>query len=245
MIIERARSFLTLSVLSLATVVAVGCTPDMGEEAVAENASGVSVSDHFAKYAQIREAARSQGIANTGYLFAAIAYSETGVAHCWSEATWACPGPNSPDCGGGPVIAGKYDGECWEEKGGLGMFQFDAGYFSDTLRKYGDEVLVMDGQLKHAVAFVVNMVKISVYTTDAETDAKALAWINRFDPDNATLRDQWIKTVTRYYNGCQPNWSCWNERIPHYSKGLREVLAETSGTSYWSSADPGSPAGVR
>ena len=27
------------------------------------------------------------------------------------------------------------------------------------------------------------------------------------DINNATLRDQWIKTVLRYYNGCQPTWS--------------------------------------
>jgi hypothetical protein len=77
------------------------------------------------------------------------------------------------------------------------------------------------------------MVKISDYTTDAETDAKALAWINRFDVNNATLRDQWIKTVTQYYNGCQPGWSCWSQRYGHYNDGLSQVLADTGGTVFW------------
>ena len=84
------------------------------------------------RYAQIRDAARARGMANA-FLLAGIANDETGLAMCWSEATWACQGPSSPDCGGGPVIAGAADGPCSAQQGGLGMFQFDAGTFSDTI----------------------------------------------------------------------------------------------------------------
>jgi uncharacterized protein with LGFP repeats len=77
------------------------------------------------------------------------------------------------------------------------------------------------------------MVKISAYTTDAETDDKARAWIGRYDPNNGTLRDQWIKTVLRYYNGCQPGWSCWNPRYQTYSNGYQLAIDEPGGLAFW------------
>ena len=76
------------------------------------------------------------------------------------------------------------------------------------------------------------MVKISSFTTNAETNAKALQWIASFDVNDATLRDQWIKTVTRYYNGCLPSSSCWTKRYAHYDDSLQAVLDET-GLDYW------------
>lgn len=243
---EKARSLLPGALLSVATVVlSAACAqeaPD-DEDSIGQTASELTGPQRSVKYEQIRTAARAHGVDGTAYLFAGIAYSETGLAHCWSEATWACQGPASPDCGGGPVIAGAGDGPCSIREGGLGMFQFDSGTFTDTLNRYGNRVLVMDGQLEHAVDYVVNMVKISVYTTDAETDAKALAWINRFDPNNGTLRDQWVKTVTRYYNGCQPSWSCWSQRYSHYNAGLTQVLNDTGGTGYWRQGGSGNSGG--
>jgi hypothetical protein len=116
------------------------------------------------------------------------------------------------------------------------MFQFDAGTFTDTLNVYGSNILTVDGQIEHAIAYVTNMVKISVYTTNAETDAKARAWINNFDPGNATLRDQWIKTVLRYYNGCQPTWSCWSPRYQTYSDGYNRAINDPGGLGFWASA---------
>src|SRR5205823_1287616 len=116
------------------------------------------------RYAVIRDAARARGMSNA-YLLAGIANDETGLAMCWSEATWACQGPSSPDCGGGPVIAGAADGPCSAQQGGLGMFQFDAGTFSDTIAKYGDDVVTVPGQTSHAIDYATWMVKISAYTT--------------------------------------------------------------------------------
>jgi hypothetical protein len=184
------------------------------------------------RYAAIKDAAAVRGLRN-GYLLAGIANTETNLAHCWSEATWACKGPASPDCGGGPVIAGAADGPCSDQQGGLGMFQFDAGTFGQTIQKYGSNILTIDGQLGAAIDYAVWMVKVSVYTTNAETDDKARAWLQNFDPNNATLRDQWIKTVLRYYNGCQPGWSCWAPRYQTYSDGYQAAIAEPGGLGFW------------
>jgi hypothetical protein len=199
------------------------------------------------RYTAIRNAASARGMRNA-YLLAGIANDETGLAMCWSEAQWACRGPASPDCGGGPIIAGAADGACSDQQGGLGMFQFDAGTYGQTLAKYGNGILTVDGQIGGAIDYAIWMVKISPYTTNAETDAKARAWLNNFDPNNGALRDQWISTVVRYYNGCQPTWSCWNARYQTYSDGYYAAINEPGGLGFWASGGgtscAGSPATV-
>jgi hypothetical protein len=218
------------------------CAPDNSlddriQEEAEDYQDALSAAQKQPRYERIRDALRKRGVTNDGYLFAGIANAETGLVMCWSEATWACKGPVSPDCGGGPVIAGSGDGPCSLKEGGLGLFQFDAGTFNQTLAAYGSDVLTVEGQMGHAVDYVVEMVKSSVYTTNAETDAKALAWINAFDPKSAVLRDQWIKTVVRYYNGCQPSWSCWSPRYQTYTEGLNLAISEPGGLAFWSAAD--------
>ncbi len=217
---------------SIAVLAASACTAPSEEVETAASSDSLTSGQRMDRYARMRDAAAARGI-GTGYLLAGIAWTESGLAQCWSEATWACQGPASPDCGGGPVIAGAADGPCGAQQGGLGMFQFDAGTFWDTLRVYGNDVLTVDGQVAHAIDYVVEMVRRSDYTTNAETTEKARAWVNAFDPNNGALRDQWIKTVLRYYNGCQPGWSCWAPRYQTYGDGLSSVLAETGGPGYW------------
>jgi hypothetical protein len=195
----------------------------------------LSTNAKLPRYAGIRDAAAARGMTNA-YLLAGIANDETGLAMCWSEATWACQGPSSPDCGGGPVIAGAADGPCSDQQGGLGMFQFDAGTFTDTINKYGGNIVTVAGQTSAAIDYATWMVEISAYTTDAETDDKARAWINRFDPNNPALVDQWISTVVRYYNGCQPGWSCWSSRYQTYSDGFHLAIDEPGGLAFWSTA---------
>jgi hypothetical protein len=184
------------------------------------------------RYVQIRDTARGVGV-GTAYLLAGISNDETGLAMCWSEATYACQGPSSPDCGGGPVIAGAADGPCDEDQGGLGMFQFDAGTYQDTLNQYGPSVLTIDGQIHDAIAYAVNMVEESDFTTNAETDQQALQWIADFDPSNATLVDQWISTVVEYYNGCQPGDDCWDARYQTYSQGYQDAISAPGGLGFW------------
>jgi hypothetical protein len=211
---------------------ACGSDEDGTQESLRAVQAELNQAERMARYAQIRDAASTRGIDRTAYLLGGIAYAETGLAHCWSEATWACQGPSSADCGNGPVIAGAGDGPCSTQQGGLGMFQFDAGTYSQTLNAYGAHVLTVAGNVSQAIDYVVNMVKISAYTTNAETDAKALQWLNDFDIHNATLRDQWIKTVTHYYNGCKPEYSCWSQRYGHYNDSLQYVVDET-GLPFW------------
>lgn len=232
-------TFPTLILSFVLPALAVGCSDD-GElrgpnpEVLGKVSAELTKAERITRYEKIKAAAAKRGINNTAYLLAGIAYAETGLAHCWSEATWACQGPNSSDCGG-PVIAGAGDGPCSLKQGGLGMFQFDAGTFTDTLNKYGNNVLTIAGNVDHAINYVINMVKNSTYTTNAETDAKALQWVANYNYNNSTQRDQWIKTVTHYYNGCKPSYSCWSQRYKHYNDSLSFVVNET-GLDFWKTA---------
>src|SRR5689334_21320905 len=117
---------------------------DHGEVAV--GVSLLTASERRARAGQIRDAAPARGMTQ-GYLLAGIADAETNMSHCWSELTWACQGPESPDCNGGPVVAGAGDGPCEDRQGGLGMFQFDAGNYGDTLKREGDRILTIDGNV--------------------------------------------------------------------------------------------------
>jgi hypothetical protein len=231
--------FPALHALPVVALVCASVVPACGSDPtggpgprIGETQSALTEAERMARYATIRDDCTAGGIFGKGYLFAGIAFAETGLAMCWSEASWACKGPNSPDCANGPVIAGSADGPCSDEQGGLGMFQFDAGTYADTLSAYGSDILTIDGQVSHAIDFVIHIVKISNYTTNAETDAKAKQWINDFDINNGTLRDQWIKTVVNYYNGCPPSGSCWASRYQSYNDGLQQVLDET-GLPFW------------
>jgi len=225
----------------LAVTLLAACVGDPPTNPPSHN-SDLSSNAKLPRYTGIRDAAKARGMSNA-YLLAGIANDETGLAMCWSEATWACQGPASPDCGGGPVIAGAADGPCSAQQGGLGMFQFDAGTFTDTLNKYSSDVLTVAGQTSHAIDYATWMVKVSAYTTDAETDDKARAWINRFDPNNAALVDQWISTVVRYYNGCQPGWSCWSDRYQTYSDGFHLAIDEPGGVAFWGAGTTGTTCG--
>lgn len=192
----------------------------------------ISAEQRLARFDQIKAAAAARGIATTAFLLAGIAQAETGLAHCWSEATWACKGPNSVDCDNGPVIAGSGDGPCNIEQGGLGMFQFDAGTYASTLKKYGEDVLTVAGNVSHAIDYVLTMVRVSSHIPGVENEEQALAWLNNFDFNDANQRDQWIATVTHYYNGCKPTAGCWNQRYGLYNGALNKVVAET-GLDYW------------
>jgi hypothetical protein len=210
-----------------------GCAGGVPGTPPAPAAPQLSTSAKLPRYTGIRDAAAAAGIVN-GYLLAGIANDETGLAMCYSEAPgWSCPGPNSPDCGGAPIIAGGADGPCPNQAGGLGMFQFDAGNYNDTLNKYGQGVLTIAGQTQDAIDYSIHMVKVSEFTTNAETDDKAKAWMNNFDPTNATLVDQWIKTVVEYYNGCPPGGGCWSGRYQTYSDGFHLAITEPGGLDFW------------
>ena len=242
----RVRALAWLPVLAVLPALTPACGeestyPGDGREPIGSVSSEITKATRIARYKLIKSGAAAKGIPSHGYMLAGIAYHESaGLCQCQAELTWACQGPGSPDCNGGAIMAGAGDGPCSSKQGGLGIFQFDAGTHAQTIAAYGKDVLTIEGGTQHAVAFVLNMVKKSAYTNNADTDAKALAWINKFDPNNKTLRDQWIKTILRYYNGCQPSWSCWSPRYAEYNNGLSTVLGET-GLAFWAPAAPPPP----
>jgi uncharacterized protein (TIGR03382 family) len=199
-------------------------------EAFGSAESALSAAERRTRAGQIRDAAFANGITQ-GWLLAGIADAETRMSHCWSELTWACQGPSSPDCGGGPVVAGAGDGPCSIRQGGLGMFQFDAGTFEDTLAREGDRVLRIDGNVAAAVDFTTNMVIRSAYVSGVSTRAQAVEWMNGVRIGNGRW-DAWIRTVTHYYNGCAPSYSCFSSRYEHYRSNTVGVHDEM-GAGFW------------
>ena len=226
--------------LLLGIVLAIACTPpdspapmgmlDPGGDIGAATAS-LTAAQRRVRAGQIRDAAYAAGMTQ-GYLLAGIADAETNMSHCWSELTWACRGPNSSDCGGGPVVAGAGDGPCSLRQGGLGMFQFDAGTYDQTLAREGTRILSIAGNTQAAVDFVASMVVRSVYISGVDTRAQAIAWMNGVRVGNARWHP-WIQTVTHYYNGCTPSGcSVYTSRYNHYRDNTRDVYNEM-GATFW------------
>ncbi len=228
---QALRRFLAF-VLFLATL-GPGCAQEARSLGVVE--ADLTAAQRRERLTQIRDAAAARGLTN-GVLLAGIAHNETGLAHCWSEATWACMGPTSTDCGG-PVIAGAGDGPCADRQGGLGMFQFDAGTYDMTLAREGDRILSIAGNVEAAIDFTVAMVIRSVYIDGVDTREQALAWMNGVVVRGARHME-WIQTVTHYYNGCTPTGcSVYDERFMRYWSGLETVWDEM-GAEFWTGAMP-------
>jgi hypothetical protein len=202
------RLQILLTALLISSLSLTGCTndPDADHELAEDidrNASALTRAQRRTRAAAIRDASAAVGL-RSGFLLAGIADAETQMSHCWSELTWACRGPSSVDCAGGPTVAGAGDGPCSLREGGIGMFQFDAGTFDDTLRREGNRILTVAGNTQAAVDFVVRMVIDSVYISGVSNRAEAIAWMNGVRVDNDRFRP-WIQTVTHYYNGCRPS----------------------------------------
>jgi hypothetical protein len=177
---------------------------------------------------KIRDTAAQAGITNS-VLLAGIGQVETNLAHCWTEAKWACKGPASASCGGGPVIAGASDGACSLKRGGLGMFQFDAGNHNDTIAKYGADIVTIEGNVAEVVPFLIGRAIESVDGINSEKEA--IDWINSIpivdgDPDF----EKWLEFVSWRYNGCKGCTSQENK----YRNGSH-LLHEEFGSEFWGS----------
>jgi hypothetical protein len=181
----------------LVSILMSGCASDADVDVESEQL-GLTGPARRTRSAAIRDVAASRGLTN-GVLLAGIAQVETGLSHCWSEATWACQGPHSAFCGG-PVIAGASDGPCSAQQGGLGMFQFDAGTYSQTLARDGSGILQLDGNISRAVDFVTNIVRQEI--PGAGTTALAIAWMNSIPIASGNQRfEQWTALLACRYNG--------------------------------------------
>jgi len=218
---------------------ALACDPGGPTFEVSEATSALSASERRDRAARIRDLYAAQGITSS-WLAAGLADAETMMTQCRNGETpyWernGCSGPHSDYCGG-PVLAGAGDGPCADREGGLGMFQFDAGPFDDTLRREGNRVLSIAGNVAAAVDFVVNMVIGSRYIADVSNRAQALEWLNGVTTDNSRFTP-WVQTVTHYYNGCLPSYSCYGQRFRHYRDNALGVWNEMGGASFWNDGD--------
>lgn len=185
------------------------------------------------RLALIRETAAQMGLYNAA-LLGGIAVSETNLAHCWSEATYACQGPDSPSCGG-PIIAGSADGPCAAMQGGLGLFQFDAGTWADTVATYGDAILTESGNTAQAVSFVVDQVVQGVPGVTGWL--AAVDWMNHVplaagDP----VTEQWSHLIACRYNGCCAASAVCSERANGYRDHAID-LYQALGGAFWQTAD--------
>lgn len=219
--------------VTMMMTIAGGCVEEPQPE-LESRTSDLNSAERRRRSEGIKRAAANAGLSNA-VLLAGIANAETGLAHCWREATWACQGPASSSCGGGPVIAGAGDGPCRYREGGLGMFQFDAGTHNQTLNRYGHSVLSVEGNTAHAVDFVTDMVIRSRYISGVSNRAEALRWLDGVKVGGDRWHP-WIQTVTHYYNGCVPGrCSVYWSRYDSYDAKARSVYNEL-GASFWDAA---------
>ncbi|HEY1551628.1 MAG TPA: hypothetical protein VGG28_27565 [Kofleriaceae bacterium] len=194
---------------------------------------GVSVETKHERFALIRDVAARMGVYNAS-LIAGIAMSETNLAHCQTEAPYACPGPPSPSCNNGPVIAGAADGPCSAMQGGLGMFQFDAGTYADTLAQYGPSVLTLDGNAAQAVAFVLD--KITSDVPGVQDWLGAAAWLNSVPlAKGQPAMEQWADLLACRYNGCCTHSSTCQTRAASYRDNALAAYNEM-GPAFWHTA---------
>jgi hypothetical protein len=188
---------------------------------------------HRERLALIRDTAAQMGVHNAA-LIAGIAVSETQLAHCWSEATYACKGPDTAACGG-PIIAGSADGPCAAMQGGLGLFQLDAGTWADTLARYGDAILGVEGNTAQAIAFVIDAVTRDV--PGATGWLAAAAWLDGVplaagDPVMA----RWAALAACRYNGCCAASALCGQRGDAYRDHALD-LVDALGAAFWRTAD--------
>ena len=237
--LSRLVWMLGIATMSL-TACGEGTFEEEGAQDIEELSSSLTSAQRRERVTRIQGAAADAGLHNS-VLLAGIANSETYLAHCWSELTWACKGPASSSCGGGPVVAGSGDGPCRNQQGGLGYFQFDAGTYSQTIARYGQDVLTVEGNTSHAVRYVIDMVKRSRYIPGVSTDNEALAWLDTVRVDGNNW-DAWIKTVVHYYNGCVPGrCGVYNQRYGKYSADTRAVYREFGADFWYRAVAPAGP----
>jgi hypothetical protein len=180
----------------------------------------------------IRDVSAQLGLHNAA-LLAGIADAETNLAHCWSEATYGCQGPVSSSCGG-PILAGSADGPCAAMQGGLGMFQFDAGTWNDTLATYGAAILTEDGSTRQAVHFVAAQVMHDVAAIADE--AAAIAWLNGVPLVVGEARtEQWAQIMACRYNGCcAASATCTTRATGYRDRAI--ALENALGAAFWRAA---------
>jgi hypothetical protein len=242
--VRGLERFWTLPALAVVAATALGCTASLdSQQDDSENTNSFddaltntqkrAVSDH------IKSVSAGKGVTNP-LLFAGVPNHESGLVQCWKDATWACQGPHSNYCGG-PVIAGSGDGPCSQKQGGLGMYQLDAGTYSQTLASYGSNVVELDGQIDKGVDTIVQKVWHCPNTPHFNNEAEVVAWINAAKPGTSKY-EVFLSAMAECYNGCQPGWSCYEPMRANYRAGVQK-LVDAFGNAYWYGGGSPPPAG--
>ena len=221
-----------MGLVRVAVLLLVGaCT----EPALSEQTSEISATVRHERYGLIRDSAAEMGMYNAA-LLAGIATSETALAHCQSEATYACMGPASSSCGGGPIIAGSADGPCSAMQGGLGMFQFDAGTYAETLALYGDSILTIEGNTAQAVNYVSE--RVQSYISGVDGWLPAMLWLDDIpmvagDPK----MEAWASFIVCRYNGCCTAGSatCQTRAAGYRDNAIKSY--DEMGADFWRTSD--------
>lgn len=180
----------------------------------------------------IKATAAARGIQNP-LIVAGIANHETHLVQCLSEWPIHCAGPHSADCGG-PVLAGSGDGPCGNEQGGLGMFQFDAGTYGQTLAMYGNQVLDVAGNIDGGIDVIIHKLRVCQHTKGiVGSDQAAIDFINEARPGTDAY-EKYMSTMASCYNGCQPHYTtCSHEGMrAKYKAGVDDLL-DRFGEEYW------------
>jgi hypothetical protein len=231
--------------------------PAPGEEdelVLGEAEQGVSMALLQSRSDAIKAVHASHPYIHNPLIFAGIAYAESKMAHCYSEyyyqvETNVCPGPASPDCGGGAVTAGYWDNwngsyyDCNIQQGGLSMWQFDEGTYSQTLNKWSTtgywnsqprDILRVTGSIQAAIDFVLFKAWYSPYTPYFPSYQAMYDWINGIRPVSGNGDyETWLGFLANSYNGQTWGSSGWNAWKTRYRESTAYVYGALGWDPYW------------
>ena len=243
--LRPSRSVVLLpALLGVATIAAACSSASPATDDRAARVGDTAAALEVANATRVKEIASARGISNA-VVVAGVAYAESRLTQCFSEYGGAkCAGPASTDCGGGAVLAGGNDGNCNLEQGGLGMFQFDSGTYSQTLAAYGTSILTVDGNIAAGIDYILKRVlgydqgggwPGCADTPHMVTEADAIAWL-----DAATIGspsyDIYTGCLSTNYNGTTKGTQQYYDEKAYYDQMIR--AAETDFASVWGTSDP-------
>ena len=179
----------------------------------------------------IKARAKLRGLTNP-LLLAGVAERETNMTHCVADyyvqkCTQSADTPASTSCRGGSVVVGNADATC--DDGGLGLFQLDAGKQTDTIAKYGADVVELEGNIDHAIDHVLADVIACGLGADA---AAAATWFNAAVHGSPEY-ERWFTCVAREYNGCRAEKGCDEDKRAGQYRTSTENVAREFGLTYW------------
>jgi hypothetical protein len=117
-------------------------------------------------------------------------------------------------------------------QGGLGMFQFDAGTYAETLALYGDSILTIEGNTAQAVSYVADRVQMHIAGVDGWLSA--MTWLNDIPMDASDPKmDAYASFIVCRYNGCcTPTSSTCQMRAAGYRDNAIKAFNEM-GAEFW------------